>query len=87
MLREIAEGLSVRSHFWLVSMFAEGTTWTTKRSEFVSRKGQECFTSLYRPDLLWGLPNLLSNGYRGPFHDGKVARGVKLTPLTGALTP
>jgi hypothetical protein len=25
------------------------------------------FTSPYRPDRLWAPPNLLSNGYRGPF--------------------
>jgi hypothetical protein len=28
------------------------------------------FTSPCRPDRLWGLPNLLRNGYRGPFPRG-----------------
>jgi hypothetical protein len=31
------------------------------------------FTS-YRPDRLWGPPNLLSNGYWGLFPRGKAAR-------------
>jgi hypothetical protein len=31
------------------------------------------FTSLYRPDLLWGLPSLLTNGYKGLFLGGKAA--------------
>jgi hypothetical protein len=26
-----------------------------------------------RPDCLWGPSNLLSNGYRGSFHEGKAA--------------
>jgi hypothetical protein len=29
--------------------------------------GARIFTSSCRPDKVWGPPNLLSNGYRGPF--------------------
>jgi hypothetical protein len=31
------------------------------------------FTSPCRPDRLWGPPNLLSNGFWGPFRGGKAA--------------
>jgi hypothetical protein len=32
--------------------------------------GARFFSSPRRPDRLWGLPNLLSNGYREPFPRG-----------------
>jgi hypothetical protein len=32
--------------------------------------GSRIFISPYRPDRLWGSPNLLSNEYRGLFHQG-----------------
>jgi hypothetical protein len=35
--------------------------------------GVRIFTSPNRPDRLWVPPNLLSNGYRGPFPGGKAA--------------
>jgi hypothetical protein len=35
--------------------------------------GSRIFTSPHRPDRLWGLPNLLSNGYRRLFPGGKAA--------------
>jgi hypothetical protein len=36
--------------------------------------GSRIFSSTHRPDRLWCLPSLLSNGYRGSFPRGKVAR-------------
>jgi hypothetical protein len=41
--------------------------------------GWEFFSSLPRPERLWGPPSLLSNGYQGLFPWGKSGRGVKLT--------
>jgi hypothetical protein len=41
--------------------------------------GSRIFSSLNRPDRLWGVPNLLSNGYRGLFPRGQSGRGVRLT--------
>jgi hypothetical protein len=43
--------------------------------------GSNIFTSPYRPDRLWGPPNLLKNGYRGLFTGGKAA-GAWSWPLT-----
>jgi hypothetical protein len=43
--------------------------------------GSRIFSSLNRPDRLWGPPNFLSNGYRWLILRGKAwsGRGVKLT--------
>lgn len=35
--------------------------------EFESRYGNKLFSTPCRPDVLWGLPRLLFNGYGGPF--------------------
>jgi hypothetical protein len=43
------------------------------------RVGSRIFTCPCRPDRLWGSPDLLSNGYRGLFFQGKSGRSVKLT--------
>jgi hypothetical protein len=40
--------------------------------------GSRIFPSPRRPDRLWDPPNLLSNGYRGPFPRGVKRPGVKL---------
>jgi len=37
------------------------------------------FSSLPRPDQLWGPPSLLSNGYLGLLPWGQIGRVVKLT--------
>jgi hypothetical protein len=37
------------------------------------------FTPPYRPDRLWGPPNLLSNGSEGSFPGDKVARAWSCT--------
>jgi hypothetical protein len=39
------------------------TGWKTKGSEFESLWGARILSSPCRPDRLWGLPSLLSNGY------------------------
>jgi hypothetical protein len=59
---------STDMHIWIYAGIAQlvyrlTTGWTTERSEFESR----IFTSAYRPDRLWGPPNHLYHGYRGPF--------------------
>jgi hypothetical protein len=38
--------------------------------------GSRIFTAPYRPDRLWGPPNLLSNGYWGLFGGGGEAAGA-----------
>jgi hypothetical protein len=43
--------------------------------------GSKIFTSPYHPDRLWGPPNLLTNGYQGPFPRG-IAGGACNQPLT-----
>jgi hypothetical protein len=43
--------------------------------------GSRIFTCPCRPDRLWGAPNLLYNGYRGLFPEGKAA-GAWSWPLT-----
>jgi hypothetical protein len=43
--------------------------------------GSRSLTSPYRPDQLWGSPNLLSNGYWGSFPGGKPAVALRW-PLT-----
>jgi hypothetical protein len=52
---------------------------TTEGSEFESRCGHKF--PLQRPDLLWGPPSLLSNGYWRPFPPDKAA-GPWSRPLT-----
>jgi hypothetical protein len=42
--------------------------------------GAKIFISPCRPDRLWGLPSLLSNGYRGLFLEGKAAGVWNWTP-------
>jgi hypothetical protein len=39
--------------------------WLTEGLEFQVQVGSRIITSLSYPDLLWGLPGLLSNGYLG----------------------
>jgi hypothetical protein len=46
--------------------------------------GSRIFSSPHRPDRLWGLLNLLANGYRRLFPRGQNGRGVKLTTPTSA---
>jgi hypothetical protein len=38
--------------------------------------GSRIFSSPRRPNRLWGPPNLLSNGYRGPLSPGGKAAGT-----------
>jgi hypothetical protein len=41
--------------------------WTIGVLGFDSRQGLGIFSSPPRPELLWGPPSLLSNGYQGFF--------------------
>jgi hypothetical protein len=43
------------------------TGWTTKGWEFESQWGARIFITPCRPDLLWGPPSLLPNGYQRLF--------------------
>jgi hypothetical protein len=38
-------------------------------------RGRGFFFQPLHPDLLWGPPSLLTNGYRGPFPGGKARPG------------
>jgi len=56
----------------------KATGWTSEgRFPAGARKG--FFSLSPRPDRLWGLPNLLSIGYWGPFPRGLSGQGVKVT--------
>jgi hypothetical protein len=53
---------------------------TTKdHAHKMGKRGWEFFSPPPRPERLWGLPTLVSNGYQGLFPWGLSGRGVKLT--------
>jgi hypothetical protein len=60
-------------------------SWSERDSEernltrFESWQGLGIFSSSPRPDRLWGLPSIISNGYRGLFPWEKSRQEVKLT--------